>query len=710
MARNPRYDPLFEPMRIGPVVTKNRFYQVPHASGMTNAMPHMRAAFRGVKAEGGWGVVCTGYCSIDPSADDLPLPYGRLWSDEDIRAYVPMVEAVHDHGALAGVELWHGGASVANRYSRTPPLSPSGVPWMSTYPGFMSNQRPRIMDKADIRAFTAWQAEAARRAATAGFDIVYVYAGMSYLPHQFLLKSYNQRSDEYGGKIENRCRLLRELIEATKEAVDGRCAVAVRLSVEELRQEPGSSEATEAHEVFRLLGELPDLWDVKLDSAPADCPSARFSEEGYQEPLIDFVKTVTTKPVVGVGRFTSPDAMLGQIRRGSLDLIGAARPSIADPFLPRKIDEGREDEIRECIGCNICISSWHDGVPIRCTQNPTVGEEWRRGWHPEQVAEKGSDDRILVVGGGPAGLECARALGQRGYGVTLAEAGKETGGRLLFEAALPGLSTWMRVRDHRLARLREMPNVELYLDSRLGAEDILEFGFDHVVLATGSRWTRELYSASETPAPALDHPAIFTPDDLAKGAEIEGPVVVFDFDNYTMGGALAQMLAGRGLPVHLVTPAGNASAWTIMNNELPHVHGRLAELGVGITTLRRVTAFDGERVMLESVFGGQSSALPCRSLVVVGLRRAEDSLYRDLKAHPDRLRDARIRSLTPIGDACAPGAVAHAVYSGHRYARDLDHVAETDLPFRLDAPVAPDPAAGPRDAEIAPLRLRAGGG
>ena len=133
MARNTRFDPLFEPLRIGPVTAPNRFYQVPHASGMTNAMPHMRAAFRGVKAEGGWGVVCSGYCSIDPSADDQPLPYGRLWSDDDIRAYEPMVEAVHRHGALAGIELWHGGAAAANRYSRMPPLSPSGSPWMSTW-------------------------------------------------------------------------------------------------------------------------------------------------------------------------------------------------------------------------------------------------------------------------------------------------------------------------------------------------------------------------------------------------------------------------------------------------------------------------------------------------------------------------------------------------------------------------------------------------
>ena len=116
-----------------------------------------------------------------------------------------------------------------------------------------------------------------------------------------------------------------------------------------------------------MLRDVPDLWDVKMDSSPTDCAPSRFTPEASHEPVIDFVKYITKKPVVGVGRFTSPDTMVAQIKRGVLDLIGGARPSIADPFLPRKIDEGREQDIRECIGCNICISSWHDSVPVRCT-------------------------------------------------------------------------------------------------------------------------------------------------------------------------------------------------------------------------------------------------------------------------------------------------------------------------------------------------------
>src|SRR5271169_3594915 len=172
MARNPRYDILFEPVQIGPVTAKNRFYAVPHAAGMTNSMPHMRAKFRETKAEGGWGVVCTGYVSIDASSDDSPLPFATLWDDEDIRSHALMTEAVHRHGALAGVELWHGGGSVMNRASRLPPLSPSGIPWMATHVGFMGNLRPKTMDRSDLRAVLKWQADAALRARSAGFDIV----------------------------------------------------------------------------------------------------------------------------------------------------------------------------------------------------------------------------------------------------------------------------------------------------------------------------------------------------------------------------------------------------------------------------------------------------------------------------------------------------------------------------------------------------------
>ena len=708
MSRNPRYDILFEPVKIGPVTARNRFYGVPHASGMTNTMPRMRAAFRGMKAEGGWGVVCSGYVSIDPSSDDAPLPYATLWDDDDIRSHALMTDAVHQHGALAGVELWHGGGSVHNRTNRVPSMSPSGISWMATHVGFMSNLRSRVMDAADIRNLIRWQADAARRARTAGFDIVYVYAGMGYLPYEFLLPEWNHRTDAYGGSVRNRVRIVREMLEASHDAVGGKCAVALRISLEELRAKPSENAASEAHEVVELLADVPDLWDVKMDSSPTDCAPSRFTAEGSHEPTIDFVKKITSKPVVGVGRFTSPDTMAGQIRRGVLDLIGAARPSIADPFLPSKIDAGREQDIRECIGCNICISSWHDSVPVRCTQNPTIGEEWRREWHPERVAPAGSSSSVLVVGGGPSGLECALTLARRGYEVTLAEAADDIGGRLRFETRLPGLSSWGRVLDWRRGQLEKLPNFNLYRGNRLTAEEILELGNTHVVIATGAHWSRMLYSPLEIPVGTLEGPNVHTPDDVAAGVHLEDPVVVFDFDNYYMGSAVAEYVAKRGHRVSYVTPAGHASAWAIMSNEQPQIHRALADCGITLHTLSRVTGFKGSGLSqsgptrpgptsgvltLASQFTDKETHLACGSLIIVGARFPNDALYHALIGRPDDLASAGIASVTRVGDALAPGAIVHAVYSGHRYARELDAdpqaaVQRRDTPLREAPPSA----------------------
>ncbi|MGE0120935.1 MAG: FAD-dependent oxidoreductase [Dongiaceae bacterium] len=680
MPRDPRYDILFESVKIGPKTAKNRFYQVPHCSGMGWAWPQTLAAMRGMKAAGGWAVVNTEYCSIHPSSEDAPYPYCRLWSDDDVRDQRLMTEAVHEHGALAGVELWHGGYHTHNRYSREGLIAPGHQPGYSYDP-----VQARPMDKDDIRNLRRWQAEAAKRAVCAGFDIVYVYAGHGYLPVQFLSRRFNQRGDEYGGSLENRARLLKEMILDTREAIGPDTALAVRLMVDEFHGPDGITSEREGREVLALLGELPDLWDVQLGHYVVDSRSSRFVKEGAQEPYVAFVKQVTSKPVVGVGRFTSPDAMVSQIRRGILDFIGAARPSIADPFLPAKIEEGRLDDIRECIGCNICVASNGNGVPLRCTQNPTMGEEWRRGWHPEVIAPKDSEDSVLIVGAGPAGLECARALGQRGYAVHLAEATTELGGRVVQEAKLPGLGEWIRVRDYRIGQIQRLANVNVYRDSRLTAADVREFGAAHVVIATGAAWRRDGVGRTHPRAiPGSDRADVFTPEDVFAGAAIAGPVVVFDDDHYYMGGVIAEELRRRGLEVTLLTPAGTVSTWTEASLEQPYIQAQLIEAGIAVVVGHSVAAVGDGEIEITCAYTDHRRRLPARSAVMVTSRLPNTEVYDALVADRAALAAAGIRSVTRIGDCLNPGIIAAAVHSGHRYARELDAPPAGDLPFRVE--------------------------
>jgi len=682
--RDPRYDILFEPVQIGPLTARNRFYQVPHCNGMGYMRPNTLAAMRGIKAEGGWAVVCTEEVEIHANSDNGSAAEGRLWDDGDIPALAKMTEAVHEHGALAGIELVHGGYSNANNYSRIPPLAPSAISVNSYDP-----VQARAMNKADIRDFRKWHRQAALRAKQAEFDLVYVYAGHSLtLLMHFLSRRFNHRTDEYGGSLENRVRLFREVLEDTKDAVGHRCAVAVRFAVDELLGPKAITSENEGREVVEMLAEIPDLWDVNISEWENDSATSRFEKEGYQEPYIDFVKSLTTKPVVGVGRYTSPDTMVSLIKRGVMDMIGAARPSIADPFLPKKIEEGRVDEIRECIGCNICVAGDWLAVPMRCTQNPTMGEEWRRGWHPERIEPRESDDGVLVVGGGPAGLECALALGQRGYRVILAEASAELGGRVSRESKLPGLAEWGRVRDHRVVMLEKLKNVTLYLGSSLSPEDILEFsaddkfGFSHVFLATGATWRRDgIAREHREPIPGLEHVSVLTADDLMVGVSAHGKVVIFDDEHYYMGGVLAEKLRLDGHDVRLVTPAPDISTWTHNTMEQGRIQKKLLELGVELAPHHNLTSVHPGAVELACVFTDRRVRHACDTLVLVTERLPNDDLYRAMRTDPAGIAKSGLKTIQCIGDCLAPGIIAAAVHSGHLFAREFEAAAPGEVPF-----------------------------
>ena len=683
MARDPRYDILFEQVQIGPVKTKNRFYQVPHCNGGGYRDPSAVAEMRGVKAQGGWGVVFTEQCEMHHTSEITPFIELRLWEDKDIPQLAKMADRMKEHGALAGIQLAYSGINGPNLYTREVPLAPTAMP-IRTFTNDPVNAR--AMDKQDIKNLRRWFVNAFKRSKTAGFNLVCLYGahGFGIFQH-FLSTATNHRTDEYGGSLENRSRFVREVVADARDAVGDTMGITLRLSLDEMIGDLGFANS-EVRDFIEMHKDLPDLWDL-AHGAWEDCSGpSRFKEEAAQQELVEGIRSLTDKPVVGVGRFTSPDVMAKQVKSGILDLIGCARPSIADPFLPKKIEEGRIEDIRECIGCNMCITGDMTMSISRCTQNPTFMEEWRKGWHPEEMNPKGRSSSVLVVGAGPAGMEAARALSMRGYDVALAEAGTELGGRVARESKLPGLSAWGRVKDYREYQISQRANVETYFDSRLGADEILEFGFEHVAIATGSSWRADGISRYHLLPMAMDEAmAVFTPNDLMAGKIPSGSITIFDDDHYYMAGVLAELLVQNGCNVTLVTPAAYVSEWTINTLEQAEIHKRLVEMGVEIILNKAVSEIFADKVETQCTFSGQTSYHACDGVVLVTAQCPEDNVWQELKARKNEWSDHGIKSIKVFGDAEAPGPIAWATYAGHRYARELDEPDIGDsLPFRRE--------------------------
>ena len=681
MKRDSRFDILFDPIKIGPVTSKNRFYQVPHCTGMGWQRPNMLAEMRAIKAEGGWGVVNTEYCSIHPSSDDVPHPYASLWDQSDVRAHLMMTKKIHKHNALAGVELWYGGANASSLYTREIPLDVNSRPSANGIP-----HQSRKMDKQDFQNLRQWFRDAALLAKDAEFDIVYAYATHHYLLNNFQRTDINDRTDEYGGSVKNRSRLLCEIIEVLKDAVGDKMAVAVRFSPDDDQLIDNKPVTEEAREFFEQVAELPDLWDLTSSNWDIELGTSRFVNEGANEPYISYVKKITSKPVVSVGRFTSPDSMVGQINRGIVDMIGAARPSIADPFLPKKIQDGYFEDIRECIGCNICYSGDSLGVPIRCTQNPTMGEEWRRGWHPENIPEKKSNDSFLIIGAGPAGLEAAHALGKRGYKVILSEQHNYLGGRVTLESNLPSLSEWARVRDYRQQQFFKLPNVDIFLNSKINAEEALSIQTDHIVIATGAKWHTNGFGRNNTRGigdlQSLGN--IFTPDDIMSGNLPEGKVVVFDDDYYYMGPVIAEMLQKRGCDVTFITTSNMVCSFGNYTSEQFSAQKTLINSGVKTIFSQNIISFSHGDLKLSCTYTDKKSKLNADAIVLITARLPVDDLYYDLQKLKENGKTKSVKSIQRIGDCDAPSIIASAVYAGRKYALEIDDDSGINYSIRRD--------------------------
>jgi dimethylamine/trimethylamine dehydrogenase len=670
-ARDPRHDILFEPVRIGPKTLRNRFYQVPHCTGFGVEKPWTQAMHRGLKAEGGWASVCTEYCAINAESDEYPFISARLWDDGDVRSLRLMTEAAHAHGALAAVELWHGGVHVEARESRTVPLAPSQIA-SEFEPLFV----PKAMELSDIRRTQADWVAAALRAREAGFDIVYVYGSHTYLPTQFLSPRYNRRTDAYGGSFENRARFWLETLELVREAVGDDTAIAIRIAADTL--DGAGIEPEEGLAFVRAAEPLVDLFDCVVGGLAGafrtDAGASRFFATGYQLEWTARFREATEKPIVGTGLMVDPDVMADVIESGVWNLIGAARPSIADPFLPLKIEQGRYDEIRACIGCNACYATANRGGHLGCTQNATAGEEHRRGWHPERFERAaGAEREVLVIGSGPSGLECAIVLAKRGFArVRLFDAAAEIGGCMRWIPQLPGLDAWARFTDWRRREIERLPNLELTTGTRLHADDVRASGADLAVVATGAHWSPDGFNGvSKGPIAGADAtlPHVFTPEQIMLGGKpVSGArVLVIDIESYHVGAGLALRLAGQGHEVTIATPSETVAAWCNWTLEGPLLRRQLHGLGVAMLSEVMAVEIAPGAVRLQHAHGGAPFEHEADCVVLVTQRLSDEALYLELAG--DR---GALEAVYRTGDCVAPRWLVDAVFDGHRLAREID--------------------------------------
>ena len=690
MARDPKYDILFDPIALGPKIMRNRFMQVPHCNGAGSDRPGFQAKFRGMKAQGGWGAIFTEVCQIVPSADVMPWVASKLWDSGDVRNLREMTEEIHKYGSLAGVELCHAGGLAANAESRAPGKVVSQI---ASDINYLANGRE--LSIREIKELQREHVEGFKRARDAGFDLLTFYAGLGAFPMYFLYPFYNKRTDEYGGSFENRIRFTREVLEMVREEIDD-CAIGIRFPIDTLDDPYGYGDLGvrfdgEGKDFIAALDGLVDYWDLNIGTLNwgEDAGSSRFFESNHEAKYTRIAKEVSTKPCINVGRFTDPDIMLEAITSGQCDIIGAARPSIADPYLPKKIEEGRFEDIRECIGCNVCVSRWEmGGPPIWCTQNATAGEEYRRGWHPEEfTTATNAHKAVLIVGAGPAGMEAAVVLGKRGFeAVHLVDRQAELGGHLNWMTTMPGLHRWRSVTEYREQQIKKLANVEFIGNTELTAQAIRDYGAEIVIIATGSQWRGD---GMNTPTHDVIVGAdaslanVATPEQLVlEGKDIGDRVLVVDGDGYHMGATTAEFLARQGKKVVYATHWETLGPYLRYTLEEQRQYQRLVELGVEVMSQQLVVAFEGGKATMIHLWSGQETHIDVDGLALCTGRLSVCELYNELDADRAALEAAGISQLHLIGDAYSPGLIAQATFSGHRLAREIDSDnPDEPLPF-----------------------------
>jgi 2,4-dienoyl-CoA reductase-like NADH-dependent reductase (Old Yellow Enzyme family) len=658
------YPRLFEPLRIGPVASRNRIAFGAHFTMFAEGSPEFGepgyygariGRYLAERARGGAGVVIMGQTQVHPTTAYQMNNNAVAWREESIPHFEAVSRAVREHGALPFVQLAHNGGVNDGRYSKLPVLAPSHV---ANY-----FEAPKPLERHEIRELVEHFALSARNAARGGFAGIEIHGAHGYLIHEFLSPKSNKRTDEYGGSLENRMRFAVEVLTAVREAVGPGVAVGMRMIGDEEIGAAGigPEESAEIGARLEQLG-LVDFLNVSAGLSGLGQVRPMYAPPGWATYTAAAQKRrVRAVPVFAVHRILTPDQAEAILARGDADAVTVVRAQIADPEWANKARSGRAAEIRRCTGINQgCYGNLTSGWPVTCVHNPAVGRERELG--SQTLSPAAIPRRVVVVGGGPGGLEAAWVAAARGHRVTLLEREAQLGGAIRLAQRLPGRAELSDLADWRIGEC-ERRKVEIRLGATATLETVLALRPEAVVVATGGRATK--FGSSKwhpSPIPGAEQPFVLDHVEALLRAETLGPrVLILDAVGHIQGLGLAELLAQRGAEVTLAMPM--AGPVCLDAETAAAALPRAVRAGARWCPNTELSHIGDHRATLRDQLGGQTRELEVDHVVIRTHGLPVDELYFALRDH--------VPEVVRVGDAVAVRAVDRAIFDGHLAGRRL---------------------------------------